>query len=743
MKTRNAHHPARFGQDPSALAGRRALDNRDWPMVERLCKERLRTHPKDVFAYRYLPLAQAEQGNKAAATQAYEAGLLRFPDDEVLLTNYSMMLLTDRQFERVYELSKHMTRATPKVVVGWLNFLWACYATGRFTEAVEAAKEGLKLPLQPSQRALMLNNLGTNLRDLGHLDEALLAIREALTLAPGSAAAHTNLLLFLQSKPDVSPKELRDAAECYARQFELPYQAAWPHHDGRAPEPHRRLRVGFLSPDFNLHSVAYFIEGLLPQLDRRQFQVLGLYLQGGEDVVTSRVRRHVDEFHRLEGLSADQLFQRLMALDIDILIDLAGHTATNGLGAMARKPAPVQVTWLGYPGTTGLTAIDWRVTDEIADEPGADAQYTEKLWRLPDVFCVYRPLSSFPLYRYQPPFQVQPTPALKNGYVTFGCCNNISKLTDQVLHTWARVLAQVPNSRLLIEGKGLDHPHAGSEFRERCARMGIEPGRLQLIGRDSRQQYLTYHQIDIALDPYPLTGGTTSTDLLWMGVPMVTMNGESFRSRMGVTLLHGLKRQEWIAQTEDDYVRIACAMASDTDRLNTERLGQRRRMEASPLMDETRFTSHFGHMLRRMWQQWCADRLFGDDTAAAKSALSEWASYRLPEQPKQVSIGPGEMIVIGEAHRRLQELTAQAIAVAPREVVLAGCTEPPPITSPEWGLVVGWCKYLLESIPNEPLALATLAEVENAHGRMDFALTYLRYAQEAMAQDVNEVAVSA
>ena len=198
-------------------------------------------------------------------------------------------------------------------------------------------------------------------------------------------------------------------------------------------------------------------------------------------------------------------------------------------------------------------------------------------------------MSRFPLYRYHPNYRVQPTPALSKGYITFGSCNNLTKLTDAVLLTWGKVLSAVPASRLLVEGKGFENAQTCREFKERCATMGIEPDRMELLARHSDNQYLTYHRIDIALDPFPLTGGTTTFDLLWMGLPVVTMQGESFRSRMGITMLHGLHERGWIANDEADYVRIARELAQDIPALNSHRLQQRRQMEGSPLMDETLF----------------------------------------------------------------------------------------------------------------------------------------------------------
>ncbi|MBU3738553.1 MAG: acetylglucosamine transferase, partial [Rhodoferax sp.] len=392
---------------------------------------------------------------------------------------------------------------------------------------------------------------------------------------------------------------------------------------------------------------------------------------------------------------------------------------------------PVQVTWLGFPATTGLTAIDWRITDSCTDLPDADPEYAEKLWRLDDIFCAYRPMSRFPLYRYHPDYCVRTTPALDAGHITFGSCNNLSKLTDEVLQTWAQLLQAVPNSRLLVEGKGFESDATRSDFTRRFVGLGGDAGQLELIPRRSDQQYLTYHRIDIALDPFPLTGGTTSFDLLWMGVPMVTMQGDSFRSRMGVTMAKVLGHDDWVARDRQDYIAIAARMAADLPALNRQRLAQRLRMERSPLMDEALFAHRFGTALRQMWYGWCARRRTAD-TREQDALIQTWSTHPWPA-PRQVTIGPGQVISLQQAHQRLQALTDEALRLAPREQLLAGCTEPPEVTHEAWFKVLDWCEYLLDSIPKEPLALATLAELEHAHGRTAYAATYLHYAQESLS----------
>ena len=720
--------------DPELEAGRIAVETCDWPTVQKIAQRRLRKSALDTFAHRYLGLSLEGLGQRDASIAAYERALKIYPDDVAVLINFSNVLIGNGAYQRAYDLSKRSTRLAPGMARTWITMLWPCYMLSKHQEAVTAAETARKLPMNPHDHVMMLNNLSTNLRDLGRVDEALEVCREAIQVAPDWPLPYNNLLLFLLSQPDTSTQDLKDVAELFSSRFETPCIPSWPTFSARDDSPHRRLRIGFLSPDFNQHPVMYFLEGLLSQLDRRQYETVALYTQTHEDQVTKRIRRHVDQFHSVAKLDDALLAGFIQELEIDILIDLAGHTAGSGLRAMKFKPAPVQVSWLGYPGTTGLKAIEWRFTDSVADQVGSDDQYTEKLIRLPHVFCAYRPLSRNPIGRYQSAYQVHPSPAIETGYVTFGSCNNLSKLTDNVLTTWAKVLARIPGSRLLIEGKGLDTELAKDAFREKCLRAGFHSDQLILIARDPANQYLTYNRIDVALDSFPLNGGNTTADLLWMGVPLVTMDGVAFRSRIGVSMLHCIGRANWIAKTEEEYVEIACNLVKDIGTLNAHRLAQRTLMESSPLMDEQQFTAHFQMALRHMWFSWCAERSGVNlPPDQINTLVDEWTVESAIETPeKVVTIDTGKAIPLSEAHQRLQALTKIALDVASREKIHVEPLSAGHVTHPAWLEVFELSEIILDSIPNEPLALATLAEIEHAHGRTDFASSYLRYAQIAI-----------
>lgn len=700
----------------------------DWPNLEALSRERLRADAGDAPGHQMLGFALYKLQKTQAAVDAFEMALLVCPNNATVMVNYAFTLAGLGQYPKALALSQQAAAIDPNYAPAWIGCAANAYYTGNYQQGVDAANHALTLHLSDEERGFVLNNLSINLRDQGKLAESIAASRLAIEANPTSANAYGNLILQLQSDPHADAQQIRHVCQGFSDVVERPFKGQWSNFENVDDDPLRRLKIGFLSPNLNQHAVMYFMEGLLTHFDRRHFEIHAFYLYGSSDQVTQRVQREADFFHHAAGLDDSALAERIKATAIDILIDLAGHTDRSGVRAMAQKPAPVQVTWLGYPGTVGLSAIDWRITDPIGDPIGAESEYVERLYRLPNIFCVYRPMIRSPLKRYQPSYAVKPPPALTNGFVTFGCCNALAKVTDQVLSVWAEILNRVPNAKLLIEAVDFAKPEVRSDYEKKLSLLGIDTDRLILIIREPSKQYLPYHYIDIALDPFPLTGGTTSFDLLWMGVPLVTLTGPSFRNRMGISILTNLGHPEWIAKDKSDYVNVACALASDVQMLHKCRLTQRTRMEQSPLMDEKRFTQHFEDALRHLWFDWCARRQHGQDESAVTNqiAVLHQGQPNRPAQIAQVVIGPGEIISLNEAQQRLQLLTQSALAESPTD------NDHSTVTHPAWLEVLRFAEVILDSIPNEALALTTLAELEHAHGHTEFASTYLKYAMQSM-----------
>jgi len=309
-------------------------------------------------------------------------------------------------------------------------------------------------------------------------------------------------------------------------------------------------------------------------------------------------------------------------------------------------------------------------------------------------------------------------------------------LTDDVLSLWATIIASVPNSRLLIEGKGLGEGDFAEKYKSRCSRLGLDTDRLDLVGLDSGNQYLTYHRIDIALDPFPLTGGTTSFDLLWMGVPLVSMLGDSFKSRMGTGMLTYLGRTEWLAKSKTEYIDIATRLAADVHELNKTRLGLRKEVENSVLMREDHFCQHFGDGLRTVWLHWQAQQDWPDDLNAQSDGIQQWL-LDMPVElhtPARIGVGlaPGKRVALNEAHRLLELALNKAKATAPLPTGQLNQIE-----SKAWADLTKLAEVVLSSNPHDPVALSCLAEVEFAHGHTEFAVTYLRYATESMTTQIN------
>lgn len=712
-----------------------ALDALDWVLLERLCRNALSRNPEHLQANRLLGFALQKQHKNDEALRAYQEGTKQQPKDAELIVNHANFLLELGRSDLAFALLETTTELRPDHPMIWLKLAQSCYLIGLHQRGLEAAQKALELiDDDKALKCSALNQSAIHRRELGQVREAVQNCKEAITLSPTDPSSYVNGMLFMLADPGRNIKDIKSLADQFAEQFEAPHREKWPKFEDTNRQPWRRLKIGFISPDLRNHAVMYFVEGLLAQLDRRMFEVYAFYMFPVEDYVTERVHNHVDHFIKVEKELPIQQALLIRSYGIDITIDLAGHTGYSGILALAHKPAPIQISWLGFPATTGLQAVDYKITDDVTDPQGAEDQYSEKLYRLPTFFCCYRPMIRAPLYRYQPRYVVKETPALKNGYITFGTCNNLGKITDEVLSLWGAILQAVPNSRLLIEGKNLGLPDIEKSYRARCERLGVDAERLILKPLNPANQYLTYHEIDIALDPFPLVGGTTSCDVLWMGVPLVSMEGDSFKSRMGQGILTHLGRTEWLAHSAQEYLDIACRLAQDIEALNTTRLGMRREVEQSVIMREDIYTQHFGEALRAMWLEWLAKTQYPDDQAAQQKAMQEWMEQSPPEWHTPpvpgVGVAPGERLTLHEAHARILGMVDNAKAKGIKEGITQGRT----IIDPDWEKITELAEHILCAVPNDPVALSCLAEVEMAHGHQDFAMTYLRYAMQAMGQ---------
>jgi predicted O-linked N-acetylglucosamine transferase (SPINDLY family)/predicted SAM-dependent methyltransferase len=460
-------------------------------------------------------------------------------------------------------------------------------------EHVEEARLAVEQARDAGLESVQIDaDLAAIYREHGRVEESIAAYRRVHQRTPRDATAHSNLLFMLSYDERYDGAALFAEHQKYAAQFARPYLS--PPADRSWP---RRLRLGYVSGDFRKHVVAFFIEPIIEHHDRERFEIYCYYNHRADDSYTARLRALADHWVDCEHLSDAELADRIREDRIDILVDLSGHTAHNRMQVFAMKPAPVQATYLGYPSTTGLAAIDYRISDARADPPGeADAQSAERLLRLPDCFHCFRPIPASPA--------VAPLPAAAAGHVTFGCFNNFTKLSPGFLNAAARVLAAVPDSHLWLKGKALAVPYVADGIRQRFIRAGVDPARLKLSGwkRTFEGHLDAYNSVDIALDSFPYNGTTTTCEAMWMGVPVITLVGDRHAARVGRSLLSAVGLEEFVTRSVDEYVQASVRLAADHERLSLLRASLRERMLRSPLADEPGFTRTLERHYIEMWE---------------------------------------------------------------------------------------------------------------------------------------------
>ncbi|MGB4057320.1 MAG: tetratricopeptide repeat protein, partial [Alphaproteobacteria bacterium] len=474
-----------------------------------------------------------------------------------------------------------------------LNNMGITYkALGNHEESIECYLQSLSLNPDVEET---LSNLSGAYKNLGKLEEAIEYNRRAVSLATNKSWIHSNLLLAMIYASFISPDEVMKEAQKFGAKADGLLRTRKIIRD---LNPERKLRIGYVTSDFTDHAVNYFFEPLLKTHDRNSFKIFAYANVEIEDAVTERLKQEFDHWCDIKLMDDDEAANLIEKDEIDILIDISGHTRGNRLMVFARKPAPIQVTWLAYPGTTGLKAMDYRITDSYAEPPGMTEHLnTENLWRLPEIFCCYQAHVSNPPVIDYPPFE-------DNGYITFGCFNNFAKITDPVLEAWGKIMKRVPNSRLLLEIAAIESLKIRSEIEERLHRF-LPMDRVTLEPRIKSNQFILYNEIDIALDPFPCVGGTTSMDTLWMGVPFITLAGQNFTSRMGVSILSNAGLPELIAHNIDDYIDLAVKIATSPDKIRALRTGLREKVVASPLMNQKLFTKNMEMAYRQMWKKYC------------------------------------------------------------------------------------------------------------------------------------------
>lgn len=567
-------------------------------------------------------------GRWPEALEHYRKAAAVWPDHAPLHANLAEVCRQLGMPAEAEAAARRAVAADPDYPSGWNSLGLALMHTGRLDESDAAF--GRALALRPEHAGTLTNFADLRQRQ-NRLSEAAALYRRALAVEPGYVNArnnlgdvlfeqgdpegalaafgeapesladpriHSNRLFVIQHRPGITAAELLPAHAKFAARHGGP--AAAPGHRN-APDPERRLRVGMVSADLRRSPIYHFLFATLASLDRNAIEPVIYSGTAQPDDVTDRIRRQVPLWREVGGMADAALAETIRGDGVDILIDLTGHNASNRLLAFARRPAPVQATWLGYIGTTGLAAIDYLLADAFHVPPGEEAAYAETIVRLPEAYICYTP-PDFAL-------AVGPLPAARHGAVTFGCFNRLAKLSDGCLALWGEILRRLPRARLVIDTKALADDGTSARLRERLGRAGCDAGRVDLRPGGAHRAFLAgYGDIDIALDPFPYSGATTTLEAAWMGVPTVTLRGRHFAGRHSACFMGQLGLSELIAEDESGYVERACALAADLDSLAALRPALRGRLAASPLGDGPRFARHFEAALRGMWRGWCAGK---------------------------------------------------------------------------------------------------------------------------------------
>jgi predicted O-linked N-acetylglucosamine transferase (SPINDLY family) len=539
-------------------------------------------------------LMQADQGEQAVFQ--FRRCLEAAPKNPSCHNNIGMALSAVKRDAEAIAAFREAVRLDPAYAKGWVGLSMALLRVPDYQGAAEAARKAMSLAPEIAESYL---NLGLGLLESGQVEESIAALRDGLKQAPWHAAMHSTLLIALNYRDDLSRAQLRAEHEEFGRQHP-PTTGTSPARTD--PNPGRRLRIGILSSDLRTHSVMYFFEPLLEHHDRSKYEFICFPASTRADETTARLRAQADKW--VDAAIPDHsMVDRLIRREkIDILIELGGHSALNRLLSVVDKPAPIMATALGYPNTTGLPVVDYRIVDSLTDPPGTEDSATERLVRIDPCFLCFRPPESP---------EPAPVPSLKSGLITFGSFNSLQKLSPAALCVWARLLERVPGSRLALKTGGLENDWARATLLKRLADAGLPQDRVELIPptKGIMEHLALYSRVDVGLDPFPYNGTTTTCEALWMGVPVVAFAGDRHGARVGVSLLNGVGLPELVGESHDRYIDIAAGLAADRGRLASLRRELRGMVSRSVLCDGPAYARRFETALRAMWQEWCGKQL--------------------------------------------------------------------------------------------------------------------------------------
>ncbi|HMK49908.1 MAG TPA: tetratricopeptide repeat protein [Thermodesulfovibrionales bacterium] len=561
-------------------------------------KKALELDPSCADIYNWIGVIYESKGQLEDAEAYYRRAICVAPKFAMAHYNLGNVMFRKGAFDEAAAYYSKALQLRPDYAKVYCNLGLVSQEKGRFDDAVSHYRKALELDPTLAEAA---NNLGRVYQAGGRLDMAERYYRVAIQIRPDDPSAWQNLvfLMLYDSRHD-SSEVLSEHLE-FARHFESPLSSSvQPYSNDRSSV--RRLKIGYVSPDFRRHSVAYFIEPVLAHHDRELIEVFCYSSVLYEDEVTSRIRDCSDHWRDITSLSDGKAAEMIRADGIDLLVDLAGHTSNNRLLLFARKPAPVQLSWIGYPATTGFSSMNYKIVDRHTDPPGmSERLYAEELIRMNESFLCYQPDGDSP--------GVGEPPAASCGHLTFGSFNNFAKVSPDTFRLWSSVLRKVPGSRMLIKAKSLADKSTREYALEMFGKGEIGAERVELLPHEnSHKDHLDlYGRIDIGLDTFPYNGTTTTCEALWMGVPVVTLAGNTHASRVGKSIITAAGLPELVSEDADEYLDIAVRLAADLNRLRSLRRGLREMMRQSPLTDAARFTKCLEDLYRTVWRRWCGE----------------------------------------------------------------------------------------------------------------------------------------
>ncbi len=560
-------------------------------------KRAVQFNPFNADVYNNLGAALQNKGQLDEAITCYQKAIELNPNLADAYNNLGAALQDKERLDEAITCYQKAIELNPNYIQAYHGLAAALVCNWQFNEAINVSNKILQLN---ADDLFAYYRLGNILMFQGKLSEAEICFKRAIQLKPDELKPYRFFLMLMSYYPKYSPQTIFFEHLKFAKQFEEPLHSKIPPHTNERTFD-RRLKIGYVSPDFMSHPVAYFIEPVLISHNRDLFEIFCYSDVSLSDEVTNRIKKYSDQWRNIVGTSDEEVAELIRKERIDILVDLAGHTGiVNRILLFAHKPAPVQVSWIGYPTTTGLSSIDYKIVDSYTDPPGMTEQfYSEKLLRLPEIFSCFLPDKDSP--------DVNTLPALTSGYITFGSFNNFIKVIPEVITLWSRILKAVPNSRLIMKSYSFFDKTTRSYAEDLFKNEGIKVERIELLQPVSsiKDHLSLYNQIDIGLDTFPYNGTTTTCEAMWMGVPVITLEGNTHVSRVGASLLSNVGLKELSAKTHEEYVKVAINLANNITRLNFLRGNLRDMMVHSPLTDAARFTNNLEKCYHEIWEKWC------------------------------------------------------------------------------------------------------------------------------------------